>query len=71
MKKARESEGDDDVSPEYDFSTGVRGKHAMRYAGGTNVVRLDSDVAKCFPTAESVNSALRSLISIATRTVKS
>lgn len=47
---------------EYDFSKGVRGKYAKQYAEGTNVILLDPDVAKAFPTSESVNKALRSLI---------
>jgi hypothetical protein len=50
-----------DMQAEYDFSRGVRGKYARRYAEGTNVVVLDPDVAKLFPNAEAVNSPLRSL----------
>jgi hypothetical protein len=49
------------LRPEYDFSRGVRGKHAARYAAGTNVVILDHDVASVFPTAVEVNEALRAL----------
>jgi hypothetical protein len=52
----------DELRPEYDFSKGVRGKYAKRYAEGTNIVRLDPDVAKAFPTAQSVNEALRGLM---------
>ena len=47
---------------EYDFSKGERGKFAEKYAEGTNVVLLEPDVAKEFPTSESVNNALRSLL---------
>lgn len=54
---------------EYDFSTGVRGEYAARYAEGTNLVRLDSDLAKRFPDSDSVNRALRSLTEIADRRV--
>ena len=46
---------------EYDFSTGVRGKYAARFAKGTNVIVLDPDVAEVFPDAEAVNRALRLL----------
>ena len=46
----------------YDFSKGVRGKYSKAYAEGTNVVFLDTDVAKEFPTSESVNHALRVII---------
>ena len=52
---------------EYDFSKGVRGKYAKRYAEGTNIVVLSPDVAKFFPDSQSVNQALRLLIEIANR----
>ena len=55
---------------EYDFSKGVRGKYAKRYAKGTNVVVLDPDVAKVFPSAEAVNDALRTLAEIAKKKAK-
>lgn len=45
----------------YDFSAGVRGKYAARYAEGTNVVLLEPDVAKAFPSAADVNESLRAL----------
>ena len=50
-----------EMRPEYDFSAGVRGKYAARYAAGSNVVVLDPDVAQKFPTSEAVNDALREL----------
>ena len=70
---------------EYDFSEGVRGKHADAYhkghtvtihkKDGTTIVQnfkleegaviLEPDVREYFPDAESVNHALRTLISIA------
>ena len=64
MKKV-ESEDDDDLRPEYDFSTmegGVRGKYVKRYREGTNIVLLDPDVAAAFPDGKAVNDALRSLL---------
>jgi len=51
----------DRMRREYDFSHGVRGKHARRYAAGTNVVVLDPDVAAEFPTADAVNDTLRAV----------
>ena len=48
---------------EYDFSKGIRGKYAKRFADGTNLVLLEPEVARYFPTAQAVNRALRSLIS--------
>jgi hypothetical protein len=53
---------DSDMRDEYDFSKGVRGKYAQKYAEGTNIVILDPDVAAVFPTSEAVNEALRTLI---------
>jgi hypothetical protein len=64
-KPKRVRRGDTDtLRPEYDFSRGARGKHAARYAAGTNVVVLDPDVASAFPTALEVNEALRALAQI-------
>lgn len=50
---------------EYDFTGGVRGKHAARMAQGTNIVKLDPDVAAVFPDSASVNEALRLLAKLA------
>jgi hypothetical protein len=67
MKKANEVERDPDMLEEYDFSGGVRGKYAERYAAGTNIVVLSADVAEVFPDSESVNEALRALAEIIRR----
>ena len=56
--------------PDYDFSTGVRGKYAARYAAGTNVVVLSPDVAEVFPDSEAVNEALRTLVRISGKSVR-
>jgi hypothetical protein len=63
MKKAPKKPGTD-MAPEYDFSNGVRGKFARRYAQGSNVVVLEPDVAKSFTSAGEVNRALRALAGI-------
>ena len=75
----------EEMRAEYDFSGGVRGKHAQAYheghtvtiqkKDGTTIVQnfkleegaiiLEPDVREYFPDAESVNNALRALISIA------
>jgi hypothetical protein len=63
MKKG--SEDDDDLRPEYDLSKlerRQRGKYIERYREGTNLVRLDPDVAAAFPDAKAVNDALRLLL---------
>ena len=59
MKKAPKGPPNDEMRPEYDFSKGVRGTYAKRYAEGTNVVVLDPDVAAVFHDAAAVNQALR------------
>jgi hypothetical protein len=65
MKKAGKAKRDADLLPEYDFSQGVRGKYAKRYAEGTNVVVLSPDLMEFFPDSEAVNAALRVLVDIA------
>lgn len=70
MKKAAKKTPPSDVLDEYDFSKGVRGKYARRYAEGTNVVVLAPDVAEFFPDAESVNNALRALVGVARKSVR-
>jgi len=59
--------GHNTMRPEYDFSKGVRGKHASRYASGSNLVLLEPDVAKEFPTADEVNETLRAVAKLLER----
>lgn len=56
MKKTPD---ESEMRDEYDFSGGVRGKYAERFAEGSNVVVLDPDVAAEFKTRKAVNDALR------------
>lgn len=61
MKKA----DSDQMRPEYcreDLGTGIRGKYLETFKSGTNLVLLQPDVARVFPTDDSVNRALRSLM---------
>ena len=58
---------DPEMLEEYDFSGGVRGKYAKRYAEGSNIIVIDPDVAEYFPDHDSVNEALRSLAAIIKR----
>lgn len=51
----------DTMRPEYDFSRGVRGAIAARYAEGRKVVAIDPSVLDVFPDAASVNETLRAL----------
>ena len=67
MERKSKDEKADELRPEYDLAEllkhGVQGKYAERYREGTNLVLLDPDVKAYFPDSESVNKALRSLIS--------
>ena len=69
MKKETSPETEDELRPEYDLKTllkgGVRGKYADRYKEGTNLVLLAPDVARAFPTEEAVNEALRPVMRMA------
>jgi hypothetical protein len=68
--KIKESELEDDMRPEYDFSKMKivgRGIYAKRYRSGTNLVLLEPDVRKAFPDDESVNEALRVIAKAAKR----
>ena len=73
MKKHTEIAPEDDLRPEYDFSQmkgGVRGKYAQRFRAGTNIVRLEPDIAEAFDNEKSVNETLRSLLRLAKTQVK-
>ena len=64
MKKGRTVRADE-LRPEYDLrSLQVRKFGPGRKSFGGSVVRLEPDVAEVFPSAESVNEALRFLIRI-------
>jgi hypothetical protein len=70
MNSQIDNEMEDELQPEYDFAQiegGVKGKYVDRYRAGNNLVRLDPDVAKSFPTENAVNEALRLLMQIAQR----
>jgi len=65
MKQDETDTKDDELRPEYDESIlkgGVRGKYLTQYRAGTNLALLAPDVREAFPTDESVNQALRSLM---------
>ncbi len=64
MSPKDNSEPEDQMRDEYDFSGGVRGKFYQEYMKGTNVILLDADVAEVFHDSETVNQALRTLITI-------
>ena len=67
MSKATDT---DEMRQEYDFSSGLRGRHFRPYQKGSNVVFLEPDVAEVFKDSESVNHALRMLLQLAGNEVK-
>lgn len=50
-----------DLCEECDFSGGVRGKYATRYAEACSIVVLALDVVDVFPDGDVVTEALRGL----------
>ena len=67
MKSNQDTENNDEMREEYDFSSmkgGVRGKYASAFDKTAITVLLDSDVAKVFPDSQAVNEALRTLVRI-------
>ena len=70
MKRATKNSQKADLLDEYDFSKGVRGKYAKRYAEGTNLVVLAPDVAAVFKNSLSVNEALRAFMKMGRQTSK-
>lgn len=64
MKKPSTSKDDWDI-PEYkreQLGVGVRGKHYKQFMQGSNVVVLQPEIQKAFPTSEAVNKALASML---------
>ena len=68
MKKKSKDEKADELRPEYDLREllkgGVQGKYSGRFHEGTNLVLLDKEVAREFPTDQAVNEALRLVIQL-------
>jgi len=58
----------DDMRPEYDLRkpvrSGERAKYAARFREGVNLVLLEPEIAKAFPTDSAVNEALRLVIQL-------
>ncbi len=68
MCKAKE-----EIRPEYrreDLGKGTRGKYLARVSKGTNLVPLNEEVAKAFPTTEAVNEALAGLLAFTEQTAR-
>ncbi len=70
MKKASTTKADQDI-PELkreQLGVGVRGKYFKHFAQGSNVVVLQPEIQKAFPTSEAVNKALASMLAFARET---
>jgi hypothetical protein len=71
MKKRSKdrSEGSDDLRSEYrfDYAKARPNPYATRLRGRVLAVVLDPEVAAAFPTSDSVNSALRSVMGVVPR----
>ena len=58
-------DNEDKLREEYDFSSGVRGKHHEAYGRGASVVLLDQDVADVIKDSAAVNQALGAIAELA------
>jgi hypothetical protein len=70
MKKASTKMADKDI-PELKrdaLGKGVRGKYLKHFSHGSNVVVLQPEIQKVFPTSEAVNKALASMLAFAQET---
>ena len=70
IKKTSTKMADPDI-PELkrdQLGKGVRGKHLKHFAQGSNVVVLQPEILKAFPTSEAVNKALASMLAFAHET---
>jgi len=70
MKKASTKTVDQDI-PELkreQLGMGVRGKYLKHFTQGSNVVVLQPEIQKVFPTSEAVNKALASMLAFAQET---
>jgi hypothetical protein len=66
MKK--DSPLENDMRAEYDFASmrgGIRGKYVEKLKRESNIVVLEPDIARAFPTGEAVNAALRGVLATA------
>ena len=60
----------DDMPAEIDFSGGVRGRYAGKIEPLNNLVLIEPELFKAFPSEEEVNRALRILLKAGSHAVK-
>ena len=70
MKKASMKMVDQDILElkRDELGRGSRGKYLKRFIQGSNVVVLEPEIQKAFPTSEAVNKALASMLAFAQET---
>ncbi len=67
------SKAKDEMRSEYrreDLGKGARGKYFERVSKGTNLVLLNDEVSKAFPTSAAVNAALQGLLTLTEQTAR-
>ena len=70
MKRASTNKTNQDI-PELkreQLGVGVRGKYFKHFTQGSNVVVLQPEIQKAFPTSEAVNKVLASMLAFAQET---
>ena len=73
IPKAKHTTRTDTIRPEYNLrglKGGIRGKYYSRSKAASNIVVIDPELATIFPNSDSVNEALRTLVSAASQVVK-
>ncbi len=68
MKDTIEKQHSNTLRKEYDFNKlkeGISGKYSKEFKKHNNIILLEPEVAKFFPTSKDVNSALKLFIKIA------
>ncbi len=70
MKKAsiKTASQDIPVLKREQLGVGVRGKYHAQFVQGSNVVVLQPEILKAFPTSEAVNKALANMLAFAKET---
>lgn len=70
MRKAFMHKGDQDIPQlkREQLGVGVRGKYLKHFTQGSNVVVLQPEIQKAFPTSEAVNKALATMLAFARET---
>lgn len=70
MEKASMKMADQDILElkRDELGKGVRGKYLKHFSQGSNVVLLQPEIQKAFPTSEAVNKALASMLAFAQET---